>query len=123
MNSSFSGGSSPARSTVERLRFRARQATGKLRRFFRASIYTKKNEELLSLRRGECTRCGACCKILIRCPFLVEDPEKEAGEMYSCSIYGSRFNQCRLYPIVPRDLLEVEEECGYTFVEPGKPLS
>ena len=123
MNSSLSGGSLPARSPVGRLRFHARQAVGKVRRFFRASVYTRKNEELLSLRRGECTRCGACCKILIRCPFLVEHPEKGPGEMYSCSIYGSRFNQCRLYPIVPRDLLEVEEECGYTFVDPGKPSS
>jgi len=88
-----------------------------------ASVYTRKNEELLARRQGDCTRCGACCKILLRCPFLVEHPENGPGEKYSCSIYGSRFNQCRLYPILPRDLLEIEEECGYTFVEPTKPLS
>lgn len=110
MQTSLSGG---------RLRFRARQVVGKVRRFFRASIYTRNNEELLSRRRGECTRCGACCKILLRCPFLIEKPENAPGDIYSCSIYGNRFNNCRIYPIVPQDLLEVEEECGYTFVEPN----
>lgn len=123
MQSSLSGSSLPNVPRVGRLRFRVRQLSGKIRRFFRASIYTAGNEELLSRRRGECTRCGACCKILIRCPFLVESPENAPGEIYSCSIYGRHFNQCRLFPIVPRDLLEIEEECGYTFVEPNHPLS
>ena len=123
MQSSLSGSSLPNGPGKGRLRLRVRQLTGKIRRFFRASIYTAGNEELLSLRRGECTRCGACCKILIRCPFLVERPENAQGEIYSCSIYGKHFNQCRLFPIVPRDLLEIEEECGYTFVEPSHPLS
>ena len=126
MQSSLSGGSLPpgslSRPREGRIRFRLRQALGKARRFFRANIYTRKNEELLARRQGECTRCGACCKILIRCPFLVEKPENAPGDIYSCSIYGSRFNQCRLYPIVPKDLLDVEEECGYTFAEPNPPL-
>jgi hypothetical protein len=113
------GSSPPARASAGRLRLRLRQASGKVRRFFRASIYTRKNEQLLALRQGECTRCGACCKILFRCPFLVEQPENPPGEVYSCGIYGKRFNQCRLYPLVPKDLLEVEEECGYTFTAPG----
>ena len=108
--------SSPA--PTGRLRLRARQAAGKVRRFFRASIYTKGNEKLLALRQGECTRCGACCKILFRCPFLIEQPENEAGNVYSCGIYGRHFNQCRIYPLQAKDLLEVEEPCGYTFVEP-----
>jgi uncharacterized protein len=126
VQSSLSGGSlsrAPHERRREgRIRFRVRQAIGKARRFFRANIYTAKNEELLARRQGECTRCGACCKILIRCPFLIEKPDNAPGDIYSCSIYGSRFSQCRIYPIVPRDLLEVEEECGYTFAEPNTPL-
>ena len=34
---------------------------------------------------------------------------------YSCSIYGKYPNQCQLYPLVPKDLEEIEESCGYTF--------
>jgi hypothetical protein len=118
------GGSSPARPQTGRLRFRARQFAGKIRRFFRASIYTAGNEALLTARRGECTRCGACCKILFRCPFLVENPAGEPGNIYSCSIYGRHFNQCRLYPLTAKDLLEIEEEeCGYTFVSSEGPPS
>ena len=94
--------------------FRARQFTGKVRRFFRANIYTAKNDELLARRQGECTRCGACCKILFRCPFLIEEP----GNSYKCSIYGDHFNQCRIFPLVPQDLNEIKEPCGYTFVDP-----
>jgi hypothetical protein len=101
-----------------RLRLRARQAAGKIRRFFRASVYTRENDAMLALRQGECTRCGACCKILFRCPFLIEQPGNPPGEIYSCSIYGSRFNQCRIYPLAARDLLEIEEPCGYTFLTP-----
>ena len=88
-----------------------RQAIGKARRFFRANIYTAKNEELLARRQGECTRCGACCKILVRCPFL----DEVDGE-YSCQIYGEHFAQCRIFPLTEKDLREiVEEDCGYYF--------
>ena len=122
MQSSLSGGSLPPgplqRPKVGRLRLRVRQAIGKTRRFLQANFFKAKTEELLTLRQGECTRCGACCKILLRCPFLIEKPENPPGEIYSCSIYGSRFNQCRLYPIASKDLLDVEEECGYTFTDP-----
>jgi len=95
-----------------RVRFRVRQVVGKVRRFWRANIHTAENEALLSRRRGECNRCGACCKILMKCPFLTEKPNNE----YECAIYGKRFNQCRLYPLVPKDLEEIEgATCSYTF--------
>lgn len=35
--------------------------------------------------------------------------------MYTCGIYGQHFNQCRIYPLVPQDLKDIEEPCGYTF--------
>ena len=121
MQSSLSGGSLPpglARPRVGRFRLRVRQAIGKTRRFFQSTLFKKKTAQMLELRQGECTRCGACCKILFQCPFLIEHPENPPGEKYSCRIYENRFSQCRLYPIASRDLLEVEEECGYTFSEP-----
>ena len=103
---------------ISRIQFRAKQAAGKVRRFIRANIYTEKNEQLLARRQGECNRCGACCKILLRCPFLIETPADATGKVvYSCGIYGDHFNQCRIYPLVPADLEEVEEPCGYTFTK------
>ena len=45
-------------SSVARIRLRVLQLQGKVRRFFRASVYTGGNEALLARRKGECTRCG-----------------------------------------------------------------
>ena len=94
------------------LGFKALQLQGKIRRFFQAKLMPRQVEAALAKRRGECDRCGACCKILFACPFLATDAE---GQM-SCRIYEQRFAQCRLYPIHARDMLEVEE-CSYEFDE------
>jgi hypothetical protein len=99
-----------------------RQAKGKVRRFVQAKILKQDTAPLLARREGECNRCGACCKILFRCPFLATD---EAGQ-YTCRIYDTRFAQCRLFPLHPKDLLEVEE-CSFTFsgdaAEPQPPAA
>ena len=95
---------------VEKVRFRALQIRGKIRRFIRSNVYTRDNDQLLAERRGECTRCGACCKILMKCPFL-----QEANGEFSCEIYGDHFAQCRVFPLVPQDLREIDEDCGYYF--------
>ena len=99
--------------TVEDARFRARQAQGKLRRF--VSINFRKEEVVaqLALRRGECNRCGACCEILFKCPFL----KKHRDGTTSCGIYEDRPNQCRLFPIEKRDLEEVRGTCSFYFIE------
>ncbi len=97
------------------LAFTLRQLTGKVRRFVQAT--TQDTDAMLAARRGECDRCGGCCKILFRCPFLREDPEGNSA----CRIYEQRFAQCRLYPIQPRDMLEVER-CTYTFVAESIPI-
>jgi hypothetical protein len=97
-------------SPLSRFRFVALRLQGKFRRFILSNVYTKNNEALLEQRKGECTRCGACCKILVRCPFL----DEVEGE-YSCQIHGQHFAQCQIFPLVPKDLEEVEEECGYYF--------
>jgi Fe-S-cluster containining protein len=90
---------------------KARQLRGKARRFIQAKFMTQDTEALLAKRQGDCNRCGACCKILFRCPFLGTDAEGQ----YTCQIYDKRFAQCRLFPLHAKDLLDLEEECSYTF--------
>ena len=87
------------------------QLRGKTRRFVQASLLRQDPAPLLAKRRGDCNRCGACCKILFRCPFLREDAEGQ----YTCRIYDKRFAQCRLYPLHTADLSELEGQCSYTF--------
>lgn len=99
--------------TVEDARFRARQAQGKLRRFMSANFRKQEVRESLSLRRGECNRCGACCEILFKCPFL----KKHLDGTTTCGIYEDRPNQCRLFPIEKRDLEEVRGTCSFYFIE------
>jgi hypothetical protein len=99
--------------TVEDAKLRARQVQGKLRRF--VNVNFRKNEviEKLALRKGECNRCGACCEILFKCPFL----KKHGDGTSSCGIYEDRPNQCRLFPIDKRDLREVKGTCSFYFIE------
>lgn len=89
----------------------ARQLRGKTRRFVQANLVRQDHGALLAKRHGECNRCGACCKILFRCPHLAEDAEGH----YSCRVYETRYTQCRLYPLHAADLLELEGQCSYTF--------
>ena len=94
------------------------QVRGKVRRFVQANVVAQDAETLLAARRGDCNRCGACCKILFRCPFLATDAEGQ----YVCRIYEKRFAQCRLFPLHAKDLLELEEQCSYSFeAEPSLP--
>jgi hypothetical protein len=95
------------------------QARGKVRRFVQANILREDTEALVAKRRGECNRCGACCKILFRCPFL----DTDADGQYTCRIYEKRFAQCRLFPLHAADLLELRDECSYSFApEPARPV-
>jgi hypothetical protein len=99
--------------TVEDAKFRARQAQGKLRRFVSANFRKDEVIASLSLRRGDCNRCGACCEILFKCPFL----KKHHDGTTTCGIYEDRPNQCRLFPIEKRDLEEVRGSCSFYFIE------
>ncbi len=101
---------------VEDARFRARQAQGKLRRFVSANFRKQDVIDALALRRGDCNRCGACCEILFKCPFL----KKHTDGTSTCGIYEDRPNQCRLFPIERRDLDEVRGQCSFYFIE--KPI-
>ena len=87
------------------------QLRGKARRFVQATLARQDTDALVAKRHGECNRCGACCKILFKCPFLGTDAEGQ----YTCRIYEKRFAQCRLYPLRAADLRELEGQCSYTF--------
>jgi Fe-S-cluster containining protein len=95
------------------------QARGKLRRFVQAKFLKQNTDALLAKRKGDCNRCGACCKILFKCPFLGTD----ADGQYTCKIYDQRFAQCRLFPLHAKDLRELGDECSYTFEDDEKPAS
>ena len=101
---------------VEDAKFRARQAHGKLRRFVRIRFRSEEVDDALELRRGDCNRCGACCEILFKCPFL----KKHGDGTTTCGIYEDRPTQCRLFPIDRRDLREVRGTCSFYFIE--KPI-
>ena len=94
-----------------KLPFRARQAAGKVRRFFLVHVrksYVARQATLLS---GECNRCGNCCEILFKCPFLV----KQEDGFSICSIYENRPLQCNAFPIDERCLADVEFDCTFSF--------
>ena len=98
-------------------KLRARQAQGKLRRFVITNFRKEETMASLALRRGECNRCGACCELVFKCPFL----KKNSDGTSLCGIYENRPNSCRLFPIESRDIQEVRGSCTYYFIE--KPRS
>ena len=60
-------------------------------------------------RKGSCNRCGHCCMLPNRCPFLRFDHEMKA----ICMIYNFRPLNCRKYPRVEEE--HIAFPCGYTF--------
>lgn len=70
--------------------------------YVRASIEAK--------RQGDCTRCGACCSLVYKCPFLGVD----SNNLHFCRIYGElRPQSCRNYPF---DRIDADvEQCGFKF--------
>jgi len=97
-------------------KFRARQARGKIRRFVITNFRKQDTIDSLALRRGECNRCGACCELVFKCPFL----KKQSDGTSLCGIYENRPNSCRLFPIEQRDIQELRGSCSYYFIE--KPI-
>lgn len=98
------------------LRARILLGWGKVRRLFIYLFLKKHLERLPRLRSGECGRCGACCKLLYRCPYLEEDGEGKT----KCIIHEKRPPNCRIFPmdlrdIRDRDLIMPHKPCAYTF--------
>jgi hypothetical protein len=83
----------------------------KARRFYLGTF--KKDYILQSIattRTGDCHRCGACCELIYKCPFL----GKDAQNLSYCRIYGDlRPANCHNYPF---DVIDAEiDRCGYKF--------
>lgn len=83
----------------------------KLRRFylgtFRKDYIAKAIQET---RQGDCHRCGLCCELIYRCPFLGKDGQN----LPYCRIYGDlRPTNCRSYPFDSTD--HEVDGCGYSF--------
>lgn len=100
----------PKRSVLDRYRIYVRmvEGWGKLRRHWLSRFRPRYVERMRQRRRGECVRCGSCCRFLFKCPYL------ENGS--HCTIYPRRFKQCADFPIDHRDLRYLEESCGFYFV-------
>ena len=98
---------------IAEARLRARQAQGKIRRFVNTNFRKQEMIQSLALRRGECNRCGACCELVFKCPFL----KKNSDGTSLCGIYENRPNSCRLFPIEQRDIREVKGTCSYYFIK------
>jgi hypothetical protein len=72
-------------------------------------------------QRGECNRCGLCCKIQFQCPFLVDEGFNETR----CAIYTTPHapQACLKFPLDPMDLRLLQREVGNacTFYYEGAP--
>ena len=83
----------------------------KFRRFY-LGVFNKEyvEQSVASERKGECHRCGLCCELIYKCPFLGKDSQKQSY----CRIYGDlRPGSCRNYPF---DKVDSEvEQCGFKF--------
>jgi hypothetical protein len=83
----------------------------KMRRFFLGTFraeYIK--ESIEETRQGECHRCGLCCALIYKCPFLGKDSQN----LPYCRVYGDlRPANCHNYPF---DTVDAEiDQCGYHF--------
>lgn len=72
-------------------------------------------------QRGECNRCGLCCKIQFQCPFFIDEGPYETR----CAIYTTPHapQACLKFPLDPTDLRLLQREVGNacTFYYEGAP--
>ncbi len=100
------------------IRQSAAMGFGKLRRVLFIAFRKKRVVRMLERRRGECLRCGACCKLLVRCPYY---DDSSGGPR--CSVYQDRPGPCGIFPLDELDLKERDpvhphRKCGYRFEDP-----
>ncbi|MHC4883561.1 MAG: hypothetical protein ACYTGH_00600 [Planctomycetota bacterium] len=104
--------------TLYKVHARWKQGVGKVRRFTYGRLRRDALRRKMSRRRGECRRCGACCHLLFKCPMLVVHEDGRT----SCRIHNRRPDNCRFFPLDPRDVHERDIQmpcstCGYHFVD------
>jgi hypothetical protein len=87
------------------------QLLRRMRRFYLGMFKPEYIQKAIAeTRTGECHRCGACCELIYRCPFLGRDGQN----LPYCRVYGElRPTNCRSYPIDKTDS-EIDR-CGYKF--------
>jgi hypothetical protein len=92
------------------------QVLRKVRRFYLGTFQPKYiQNSIATTRQGECHRCGLCCELVYRCPFLGKDSEN----LPYCRVYGDlRPANCKNYPF---DVTDSEiQQCGYSFKDAGR---
>ena len=62
-------------------------------------------------RIGTCNRCGECCNLPTRCPFLGYDEEGFS----TCKVYKYRPVNCRKYPRSSAE--QICPSCSYSFLD------
>ena len=102
-----------ARSTLPE---HVRLAWGKMRRFWYARFGQAHIAGNLERRRGECARCGACCRLMLRCPMLAE-----RNGVTKCIAHDDRPDNCRIFPVDEADLADRNivmpgRACGFHFI-------
>ena len=87
------------------------QVLRKLRRSYLGTFYPEViQKSIAENRQGDCHRCGMCCELIYKCPFLGRDQQNLAY----CRIYGDlRPANCKNYPFDEADS-EVDQ-CGFKF--------
>jgi hypothetical protein len=90
-------------------------AWGKLRRAFLVTFRKGRVQAKLERRRGACSRCGACCKLLFNCPAY-----DDADGNPKCLVYNDRPGVCGLFPLDEtdlreRDIIMPDKKCGFWF--------
>ncbi len=96
---------------------------GKIRRFYLGHFRPGYVESKISLRRGECLRCGTCCALLYACPELEDLPDGNTR----CRIHEKRPKNCSIFPVDQADLKDRdlvsrnngERPCGFDFDKSG----
>jgi hypothetical protein len=91
------------------------QMLRKLRRSYFSVFRRSYVKENLERRQGDCNRCGACCELVYKCPFVARDKD----ELAYCRVYGTfQPASCRNYPF---DEVDSEVEvCSFSFAQPGE---
>lgn len=107
---------------MHRLAVKGIQLAGKVRRFVKSTFLKGATLRDLSKRKGFCNRCGACCKLVFKCPAYKE----ENGEGM-CLIYNDRPGVCALYPLDIKDIQELKKtmphvKCDYYFGDESSDL-
>ncbi len=98
-----------------------RSVAAKAERLIRAYIPVAESKSEEWIRTGACARCGQCCKLVWKCPFLITDNQNLSG----CRIHANpwRPKPCPVFPANPDDQQQLKnpERCGFRFKAQNSP--